>query len=206
MSRSANLGAVLALACLVVSATAAAQQPRVRLGIGAGVTAPQGEFHADDTGEGFNSGWQGIAFLEFGRPQGRLSLRVDLFGGENPANDQLNADVSALAGQPVTAKIKLRGGNFDLVYHLGRSRRGAGGYLLGGIGSTRVTAEVKAGGVSSDTSESKFAWNAGGGITFPVGRAGLFVEARYCSVETTFDNSGKLPFVGVTAGVRLGGK
>jgi hypothetical protein len=205
MSRSASAAAVLVLACVAATVTAAAQgQPRARFGIGLGLTAPQGEFRKDDNGFGFTLGWQGMAILEFREPGRPVGLRVDVIFGENPANDQLNADVSAFAGQTVSAKFGTLGANVDLMYSLGPARRRGGAYLLGGIGTCRVTLSETSGGISANTSETKFAWNAGGGLTFPVGTAAMFVEARYVNVTTTFFASGKAPFVALTAGFRLG--
>jgi hypothetical protein len=103
----------------------------------------------------------------------------------------------------VTEKVRTVGADVDLVYSLGKARRGGGAYVLGGVGSYRITLAAT-GGVVGDTSETKFAWNVGGGLTFPLGKTAMFAEARYCSAKTTFDNSGKLPFVVVTAGFRFG--
>ena len=205
MSRSASAAAVLVLACVAPTMTAAAQQrPRARFGIGLGLTVPQGEFRKDDIGDGFTLGWQGMATLEFREPGRPIALRVDVIVGENPANDEFNADISAFAGQTVTAKLGTLGANVDLIYSLGPARRRGGAYLLGGIGICRVTRSETSGGITGSTSETKLAWNAGGGLTFPVGAAAMFVEARYVNVTTTFFASGKAPLVALTTGFRLG--
>jgi hypothetical protein len=73
------------------------------------------------------------------------------------------------------------------------------------VGYYRMTLSVSSAGIVADSSEDKFAWNAGGGLTVPVGRASMFVEVRYIHVETTFDVY-SLPFISATAGFRLGGK
>jgi opacity protein-like surface antigen len=156
---------------------------------------PSGDFHADASGEGFDLGWQGMLLLEFKAPKRRIGLRVDLVTGENPANDQLNSDASAFVGFPVTGKVRMLGGNLDLVYHLGRSKRGGGAYVLGGVGSHRVTLSATSQGVTADTSETKFAWNAGGGLTFPVAGVTGFLEARYFNITSTFFASEKLQYI-----------
>jgi hypothetical protein len=205
MSRSTSAVAVLALACAAAPATTAAQQlPRARFGLGAGVTAPRGEYRDDGSGEGFNTGWQGMVFLEFRAPRKPLGLRVDLVLGENPANDSLNGDATTQSGQPTTVKMRMVGGNVDVMYSLLRSSRGGEGYVLGGVGSYRVSFSTDIGGVTVDVSENKFAWNAGGGWAFPVGRAAMLLELRYYNVATTFTTSKKLPFVALTAGFRFG--
>jgi outer membrane protein with beta-barrel domain len=199
MSRSASAAAVLALACVTVTATAAAQRQSLsRLGVGLGLTAPRGEFRADANGDGFTTGWQGIVFLELKVPRSPLGLRVDGTFGENPANDQLKANSA-----PATTKMRVFGGNVDLILRLGGSSRGGGGYVLGGVGSYRVTLSTSSGGVTVDKPESKFAWNAGAGLTYPFGGAAMFLELRYIDVATAF-NVGRLPFVALTAGFRLG--
>ena len=204
MPRSASAAAVLVLACVAATVTAGAQtRSQARFGVGLGATAPRGNYHADSNGEGFNTGWQGLAFLEFRAPRRPLGLRVEVMFGENPGNDVLIADGTSFFGQPVDVKMRMVGANVDLTYNLRRSSRGGGAYLLGGIGSERVTFATKVGTVSVDSSETKFAWSVGGGLTFPIGGAAMFVELRYVDVATAF-SVGKLPFVALTAGFRLG--
>ena len=201
MSRLASTVTVLALACMAATATAAAQLqlPRARFGIGAGVTSPRNAYHADDLGEGFNTGWQGMAFLEFREPKRPIGVRVDVVIGENPANDALNADVGA------TVKMRWFGGDLDLIYSFGRSGTGVRAYVLGGGGSYRITLSSQSGGIAAaDQSENKFGWNAGAGATLPVGRAAMFLEGRYFSITNTFISSGKAPFVALIVGLRFG--
>ena len=45
--------------------------------------------------------------------------------------------------------------------------------------------------------------NAGAGLTFPLTPVTMFLEFRYYSIATTFEFA-RLPYVAVTAGVRLG--
>lgn len=200
MSRSASVGAVLALACVAATATAAAQQlPSARIGIGAGVTSPRNAYHADELGEGFNTGWLGVVFLEFREPRRPIGVRVDVVIGENPANDAYNAAVSA------TAKTRLFGANVDLLYSFGRPTGGMRIYVLAGGGAFRNTLSAKSGGVAvEDLSENKWGWNAGAGITYPSGPGALFLEARYFSIPNTFISSGQAPFIALVGGFRFG--
>jgi opacity protein-like surface antigen len=208
MSRSTSAVAVLALAWVAATTSAAAQQlPRARFGLGAGATTPRGEFHADALGEGFKTGWQGMFFLEFRAPEKPLGVRVDAVFGSNAANDQWNASSTAIAGQPVTDKMRILGGNVDVIYSVLRSAHGIGAYVLGGVGTYRLTlsSTSTSAGITVDTSETKFAWNVGGGLTYPLRRAAMFLELRYCDAKSTFFASGKAPFVALTAGLRLRG-
>ena len=211
MSRSASAAAVLVLACVGATATTAAQErPRARFGIGLGLTAPLGDYRADASGEGFNAGWQGMGFMEFMRTGSHVGLRVDAMFGENPGNGQLNFDETGVDTY-VRVKMRMLGGNLDVVYRFLRSLRGGRGYLLGGIGSYRVTrASTFFGatngfrGVAEGMSETRFGWNAGGGLTYPVGGAPMFLEVRYFSITNPLLSSGKAPFVAIVAGVRFG--
>lgn len=195
MSRSASAAAILALACVAAITTAAAQQlPRARFGIGAGVTSPRQAYHADALGEGFKTGWQGLAFLEFRDPKRPIGVRVDVVIGENPANDQLNANAGT------TVKMRWFGGDVDAIYSFGQVAKGIGVYVLGGGGSYRITYSTP----SADQSENRFGWNAGAGVTLPLSMGAVFVEARYFSVKNAFISSGTSPFLAVVAGVRFG--
>ena len=93
----------------------------------------------------------------------------------------------------------------DVVYHFRGSSEDAKGYLLGGIGVYNVKLAVTSGNTTADTSETKFAWNVGAGLTLPVGGAALFLEARYFDIAKAFD-AAKVTFIPITAGVRFGGK
>ena len=196
MFRSASVVAILAFACLAATASAAAQQlPHARAGIGAGITSPRAAYQS----EGFNSGWQGMVFLEFRDAKRPLGVRVDVVIGENPANDAFNAATGT------TNKLRWFGGDVDLVYAFTRSVRGISPYVLAGGGSYRITLSSKTGGIAdADQSENKFGWNAGAGVTLPLSMASVFVEARYFSVKTTFISSGMAPFLAIVAGVRFG--
>jgi opacity protein-like surface antigen len=97
------------------------------------------------------------------------------------------------------------GGNVDVIYSFLRSPHGIGAYVLGGVGTYRVTLSSTSGGLTIDDSENKFGWNAGAGATYPMGGLTIFLEARYHSIATTFVAADQLPFVGLVAGVRFGG-
>ena len=71
----------------------------------------------------------------------------------------------------------------------------AGVYALAGIG-------FQNGKVTGGPSETKFAWNAGGGVRLSVGSIGLFLEGRFLSISTEGAKTNTIP---ITAGIRLGG-
>jgi opacity protein-like surface antigen len=197
MTRSSStLAALMSLAGTV--AASAQQLPPARFGIGAGITSPRGAYHANQLGEGFNSGWQGMGFLEFRRANHPLGVRVDVVIGENPANDQLNANAGA------TVKMRMFGGDVDLIYNFGQVATRIRAYVLGGVGRFSITRSSQSGGIAApDQSESKFGWNAGAGVMFPVRLGAFFLEARYFEISNSFVSSGNAPFVVATAGFRF---
>jgi opacity protein-like surface antigen len=181
------------------------QGARVRFGVGGSLTVPLGDFHADASGDGFKAGWQGLALVDVQPRTSPVGFRLDFSFGENSSNDQLNADLTAAVGAPTTAKIKLLGGTADVAYHFKPSTGGLAGYMLGGLGLYNVKLAVTSQGVTADSSETKFSWNVGAGLSFAVGGAAVFFEARYLDVAKSFD-AAKTSYVPITVGVRFGGK
>jgi opacity protein-like surface antigen len=206
MSWSADTPGALVVAATLVAATGATAQLRgPELGVAASVTFPTGDYHADAAGDGFAAGWQGMALLAFRVRRSPWGIRLDGTYGVNNANDQFKADLTTQLGQPSDAKTTLVGGNFDLTYTF-YSPGPVRAYALGGLGVYRVKISITSGGVTSDTSETKLAWNFGGGLSFPLGGgAALFFEARYIDIGAV-SNFPRTTFVPVTAGLRLGGR
>ncbi len=191
------------LAWVIVTASAVAQGGRVHFGVGASLNVPTGDYHADQGGDGFKLGWLGTVLVDFKSPKSPVGFRVDGSFGENGGNDQLNADLTTAVGAPTTAKTKLLGGTANVTYNFRASAGGVGGYLLGGIGVYNVKLSVTSGGATADTSETKFAWNVGAGVTHGVGRAELFLDVRYFEVAKAFGGL-KTTFLPITGGIRLG--
>ena len=205
MSSGTRAACGLVLASLFAANTAAGQGARVQFGVGGSLTVPLGDFHADANGDGFKAGWQGLALVDVRPRKSPVGFRVDLNYGENSSNDQFNADLSAIVGAPTTAKIKQLGGTANVVYHFKRSSGGVAGYLIGGIGVYNVKFAITSGNATADSSETKFTWNVGAGLSFAVGSAAVFFESRFVDVAKSFQAS-KTSFIPITAGVRFGGK
>jgi len=203
MSSPIRVPAVSLAVTLATAAIAAAQGMRTQFGLGASLTVPTGDFHSDASGEGFNAGWQGMLLVDLKPRSSPIGFRLDGTYGQNGGNDQLNADLTAFVGAPTTAKMKTLGGTANVTYNFHASTGGLGGYLLGGIGVYNVKLAITSGNTTADSSETKFAWNVGGGITSRVGRAALFFEARYFQVAKAFGGF-RMTFLPITAGVRLG--
>ena len=205
MSSGTRAACGLVLASMFAASAAAGQGARVQFGVGASLTVPLGDFHADASGDGFKAGWQGLALVDVQPLKSPVGFRVDFDYGENSSNDKFNADLSAVVGAPTTAKVKLLGGTADVTYHFKASSGGMAGYLLGGLGVYNIKLAVTSGGVTADSSETKFSWNVGAGLSFAVGSAAVFFESRYVDVAKSF-GAAKTPFIPITAGVRFGGK
>jgi len=205
MSSGTRAACGLVLASLFAASTGAGQGARVEFGVGGSLTVPLGDFHADANGDGFKAGWQGLALVDVRPRKSPVGFRVDLNYGENSSNDQFNADLSAIVGAPTTAKIKQLGGTANVVYHFKRSSGGVAGYLIGGIGVYNVKFAITSGNATADSSETKFTWNVGAGLSFAVGSAAVFFESRFVDVAKSFQAS-KTSFIPITAGVRFGGK
>jgi len=205
MSSGTRAACGLVLASLFAASTATGQGARVEFGVGGSLTVPLGDFHADANGDGFKAGWQGLALVDVRPRKSPVGFRVDLNYGENSSNDQFNADLSAIVGAPTTAKIKQLGGTANVVYHFNRSSGGVAGYLIGGIGVYNVKFAITSGNATADSSETKFTWNVGAGLSFAVGSAAVFFESRFVDVAKSFQAS-KTSFIPITAGVRFGGK
>lgn len=204
MSIATKVLCVVILGSLVAAARVTSQSGRAAYGFGGGLTVPTGAFHADPNGEGFNTGWQGMAFVRFNLPNTAIGLRLDGAYSENSANDKLKADATAFIGAPTDVKTKLLGGSLDLTYDF-HSSSPASVYVLSGIGLYKAKISVTSGNVTADTSTTKFTWNAGAGLTYRVGRAALFLEVRYFDISAPFGGF-DLKYVPIIAGVRFGRK
>src|SRR2546422_7609843 len=113
MSSGTRAACGLIVASIVAASAGAGQGARVQFGIGASLTVPIGDFHADASGDGFKAGWQGLALVDVQPRKSPVGFRVDFDYGENSSNDKFNADLSAVVGAPTTAKVKLLGGTAD---------------------------------------------------------------------------------------------
>src|SRR5205823_4345137 len=130
-----------------------------------------------------------------------IGLRLDVSAGHNSANDSLRSHLSAAVTTPTDGKTSLVGVITEVTYNL-RPARAARGYLLAGIGLYKVKFSITSGGVTADTSATKFAWNVGGGLTVGAGAVAWFLEARYLDVGAL--SVVKPTVLATTTGIRLG--
>src|ERR1041385_674428 len=197
MRNSVRVRSALVLACTVVPVVAAGQSVRPLFGAGIGRSIPNGAYHSDGNanGEGFEPGWAGTLLVGVKLPRTPVVIRVAANYSDNGANEQLKADLTTSTGQPTDAKMHLLGALVDVGYEFGTSFRRF--FLFGGGGPYRVRLSVSSGGLSADTTETKFAWSVGGGLTWDLTHtdAGLFLEGRYRSEEHTSELQSRLHLV-----------
>jgi outer membrane protein with beta-barrel domain len=191
------------IAAVGTAVPAAAQGIRPQFGVAAGVGIPTGAYHATASGDGFTTGWQGMALVTFDVPRWSFGLRADAVYGQNGANDQLKAGLTARLGQPSDEKTKLLGANVDLTYP-SRSSRRVKPYVLGGVGVYHVTITTTSGGSTTDNAETKLAWNLGGGLIYSLRTFAVLLEARLVDVAAV-SGFPRTTFLPVTVGVRFGG-
>ncbi len=175
--------------------------PGVHFGLSGGA-----DFPIQDQKDVYKTGWNGTALVAINSATSPLGFRIDGSYHEFRTKDNLVAFVG-------TGKTRVISGTADLV--VGPHGISVEPYFVGGVGAYDLRfhgQEVDTGNVFSDTS-TRFGWNAGGGLAFPLGdrRAGsrFFIEARYTSVSTNgdrFSNSiksggSRFTFVPVNAGI-----
>jgi len=167
------------LACLALAHSAAAQGAGAfSLGVSGGAVFP-----VQDQKDVYKRGWDGTAILYFGfGPSSPVGLRID--GSYHEL--RTTSDVDAFFGDSNTRIIS---GTVDLV--VGPRALRVAPYFLGGVGAYDLRfegQEIDTGNAFSQ-STTRFGWNAGGGLSFPLGRgrSRMFIEARYVSISLDAD-------------------
>ena len=202
MSSSTRAARAVLVACFA-AVSAAAQGVHPQFGLGGGLTAPVGDYHATAGGQGFNTAWHGLALLAFKLPVFPLGFRIDLSYAANSANDRLKDTLSTALGEPTDEKTKLAGASINLTYQSSAAR--VKPYAIAGVGLYHTTISISTSASTSDRAASKLAWNVGGGVACALRGVTLFFEARYVNVAAVsgFPRTTFLPF---TTGIRFGGR
>jgi opacity protein-like surface antigen len=197
--RAARAVVVASLAAVPV----AAQGVHPQFGLGGGLTAPVGAYHATADGQGFSTAWHGLALLAFKLPALPVGFRIDASYGANSANSTLKDSLTTRLGRPTDEKTKLAGASINVTYQSSSSVR-VKPYAIGGVGVYHTTISVRTSDSTTDHAATKVAWNLGGGLIVGLRGAALFFEARYVNVAAVsgFPRTTFLPF---TVGIRFGG-
>jgi hypothetical protein len=180
MNRIAR-GVLVAGVVASVAASGAEAQARGYIGFGAGASVPTGDF-----GDGYKVGWLAQVVAGITGPTGVIGGRVN--GSITRHNhDTLNDNTA-----------KLVGAMGDLVFSPGSGDAKVRPYLLGGIGFQNRKLEEG----QLENSVTELAFNFGAGISVATGRAKLFVEGRWLSVQTDPSTTNLIP---ISIGLRFGG-
>jgi hypothetical protein len=151
--------------------------------LGGGVGVPLGSF--DDV---VKIGWQGTAAVSFVPRSLPVGIQVD--GSFSQFGDE----------SPLDIKSQLIYGTVNAVYKFVTAESSKlRPYLVGGGG---VYNSKSTGSDALRGSTTKFGINAGAGVDFKAGSAGLFVEGRFHDVFVAGPN---LKFIPINLGIRLGG-
>jgi opacity protein-like surface antigen len=155
---------VFLLAAVALMGFAIPAQAQTTLYVAGGASFPTGDF-----GDAFSTGWMAAGGLLFGLGDSGFGVGGEVFYGQNNAKDEY----STLFGD---AKVSPYGVMAIADYSFG-SEDGLQPYLFGGLGL--MVLRVSGDEFESD-SESKFGYQFGAGLSFPIG---LFVEGRYMGAE-----------------------
>ena len=177
------LQVALAVTLGSLAGVAAAAQG-ARFGVGGGLLSPSGDFKNLD-----KTGWHGLVRVDFSIPMSPVGIRVDGLYGQTSHKAPYDGDGNS----------KGIGGLASLVWNIPVPALMVKPYVLAGGGFFNLKTTIPS--LSVDTSESKFAYGVGAGVTIGLGPVNFFVEGRYVSVQT--DPSTK--FIPLTVGVLFGG-
>ena len=167
---------LIALGSIVAASPAAAQRPRLSIGVGG--VKPSGDYGSFD-----NMGWNVLGALEVGLPKSPIAVRADF----------LYSQTTHQGGSFLTGSTKLSGVSADAVYHISAPMVPVKLYVLAGAGYYHVDVD--------GASETKPSFNAGTGVQLGVGPMKLFGEVRFITVRTS---GSALNFVPVNVGLTFG--
>jgi Outer membrane protein beta-barrel domain len=160
------------------SALSAQGTGSVHVGISGGA-----DFPVQDQKDAYKTGWNGTLLIPINFGSSPVSVRLD--GSYHRMDTK-----SGLAAFTGSGNVRILSGTVDLV--VGPRGTPVEPYAIGGVGAydMRFRGEDLSNNTFSDTT-TRFGWNAGGGIAFPLGAGAtnsrFFVEARYTSVSTNGD-------------------
>lgn len=190
---------VAGAAGLLLSATAAGAQGTTStrpfdIGLLGGASVPLGDF-ADGAEVGFHvGGFVGFRLSETSPLKLRAEVAWNRFGVKEGAfDDGEDIDVD------IDGSASILGITGNVVYTAGTQSQ-ARPYFMGGAGVYRLKVSAEAFGFEISDSQTKFGFNAGAGVEFPLSGFTSFVEARFHSVMTDESSTN---FVPISFGVRF---
>lgn len=139
------------------------------------------DFPVSDQKDVFQTGWNGTAMLAINFGTAPVGIRIDGSYHELKTKGDLDAFFFG------NGSTRIISGTADLV--IGPRGQAVEPYVIGGVGAYDLRfrgQEVDTGNAFSDVT-TRFGWNAGVGIAFPLGRGSnsrFFIEGRYTSIST----------------------
>ena len=142
------------------------------------------DFPISDQSDVYKTGWNGTALLAFNFGKSPVGLRIDGSYHELKTKNDLEAFFLG------SGKTRIIDGTADLV--IGPRGATVEPYFIGGAGAydLRFRGEDITTGNSFSQSTTRFGWNAGAGVAFPLApgsNSRAFVEARYTSISVSTD-------------------
>jgi opacity protein-like surface antigen len=178
--RIRTIGMLAAGAVLFASAARAQGNRPVQFGISGGA-----DFPVSDQSDVYKTGWNGSALLAFNFGASPFGMRLDGSYHELKTKDDLAPFFSG------NGKTRIIDGTFDVV--IGPKNMSVEPYFIGGGGAydLRFEGQDITTGNAFSHSTTRFGWNVGGGIAFPLGSpeksSRFFIEARYTSISVNVD-------------------
>lgn len=155
--------------CIFAAASVAGAQgfPGVHFGIAGGAVFPTG-----DARDIYDTGYHGSVMLNFNPPLSPVGIRLE--GMYARTNEKNLGNTSG--------NVQIGGGTVNLV--IGPRRVMVRPYFVGGGGVYQVRFSETANLVTTRETQTRFGWNAGGGLSFALGPAAtMFIEARYTRID-----------------------
>jgi opacity protein-like surface antigen len=166
-------------AALCISGTALAQGTGgVHFGVSGGA-----DFPVSDQKDVYKTGWNGTALVAINFGNAPVGLRIDGSYHELKTEDNLLLFLG-------NGKTRIIDGTADVV--IGPRGQSVEPYVIGGVGAYDLRfrgTEIDTGNAFSQ-STTRFGWNAGVGIAFPLGSGSnsrMFIEGRYTSISLNAD-------------------
>ena len=171
-----------ALAILAVrDASVVEAQRLVSIGLGGGVSIPQGEL-----GDGANTGWHALGSMILSTPMQPLGLRADIAYNRFGFNEATQTAAGGNGNETVGSAT------LNVTYRVPTPGAPISPHLIAGLGAYRTDCSLDCDAVTS------FGWNVGLGTRLYVLGFRSFLEARY---HRTKANGGSVSFFPVTFGL-----
>jgi opacity protein-like surface antigen len=142
------------------------------------------DFPISDQKDVYKTGWNGTALVAINFGTAPVGIRID--GSYHELKTQTDLQAFFLGD----GRTRIISGTADLV--IGPRNRSVEPYIIGGVGAydLRFRGQDITTGNAFSQSTTRFGWNAGVGLAFPLGtgsKSRFFVEGRYTSVTVDAD-------------------